>query len=106
MEGVPGGTSSESQGPYEGTPLAECRFFSFLVFLILFAFEVTHANRVRATAQMFQMFFFGNWVENLKVTIHQLHRSRWISACNEAASYDQTLSSGCKSVRTILYFLL
>ena len=32
MEGVPGvsgDTFSESQGSYEGTPLVECRFFSF-----------------------------------------------------------------------------
>jgi hypothetical protein len=30
--------------------------------------------------------FFGNWVEDLKVTTHQLHRSRWISAVMEPPS--------------------
>ena len=75
------------------TPLVECRFLCFLVFYIFFAFEVTHANHVLATVHTIpNVYFFGNWVENLKVTIHQLHRSRWISVCN-----DQTFSSGCKS---------
>ena len=35
----------------------------------------THANHVLATAHTIpSVSFFGNWVENLKVTIHQLHR--------------------------------
>ena len=96
MEGVPGGTSSESQAPCEGTPLVECRFFSFSCILILFACHSANVPNV----------FFGNCLENLKMTIHQRHRSRWISACNGATGYDRTFSSGCKSVRTILYFLL
>ena len=82
-------------------------FSVFLVFSIFLAFEVTHANRVLATAHTIpNVSFFGNWVENLKVIIHQLHSSRWISAGNGAAGYDRTFSSGCKSVRTILYFML
>ena len=106
MEGVPGGTYHLRKSGAIPHWL-NVGFCVFLYFRFFYAFEVTHVNCVLATAHTIpNVSFFGNWVEILKVTIHQLHRSRWISACNEAAGYDRTFSSGCKSVRTILYFML
>ena len=60
VEGIPGGTSSESPGPSPSTvnPLVECRFFCYFIFCMR-----THASRVCVIAQMFQM-FFCSWVEN------------------------------------------
>ena len=62
MEGVPGGIPPQRVRGH--TTLVECRFLCFLVFYIFFAFEVTHANHVLATAHTIpSVSFFGNWVE-------------------------------------------